>query len=101
MSKTENIIICPYCGAEYLPEEIFIPEDLFNQPRNILKDEHGKLEHFVRDDLSFEEEYTCDYCNHTFKVHCFLTFTTEKCLEHDFDFDHETEIYPNRISLEE
>ena len=57
-----NKVICPYCGAEYLPQEIFILSN-FNEHR-IIKDEYGKLlEEFEYDN---DESYRCDYCDRTF-----------------------------------
>ena len=57
-----NKVICPNCGAEYAPQEIF----LFNSFNNskIIKDEEGK----ILDNLDFDdnESYKCDYCNKTF-----------------------------------
>lgn len=55
-------IVCPNCGAEYAPQEIFIMTNFNNN--NIVKDEHGK----ILDDLIYDddESYKCDYCNTTF-----------------------------------
>ena len=32
MKEKLNIIICPNCGAEYLPAEIFLPDSFLGRP---------------------------------------------------------------------
>lgn len=39
-----TVIKCPHCGAEYLPSEIFMPEDILGgAPKNLIKDPLGKV----------------------------------------------------------
>lgn len=63
-------IVCPNCGAEYAPQEIFLM-GVFNNT-NIIKDEEGK----ILDDLSYDsnETYKCDYCNKTFHASMNIEF---------------------------
>lgn len=65
-----NKIVCPNCGAEYAPQEIFILT-LFNN-KHIVKDEGGK----ILDDLAIDDKevYKCDYCNNTFFVDMNIDF---------------------------
>lgn len=75
-----NLIKCPYCGEEYLPEEIFISEDFKNIVKNITK-EDGKIVFYLGDswaDNPIKETYECDSCAHSFKVYADLVFKTEK-----------------------
>ena len=64
----KDIITCPKCKAQYLLGEIFIPECVIGQPKNIKKDEKGKLEFYSGVHSDNVEYYKCDYCDNTFKV---------------------------------
>lgn len=98
MSK---LIICPFCGAHYLPDEVFYPEDFIGEHYDVSKDEEGHIEHCLGYDGKVEEEYTCDHCGHTFKVVAELSFVTEPSKNHDFGSDHVEEICSNRVVLSE
>ena len=39
----KNTIRCPHCGCEYLPAEIYLPNDFLGYPTNIIKDEKGEI----------------------------------------------------------
>lgn len=78
-------IICPYCGAEYLPSEIYVPSAFFGKPSLIIKDDDGKLSDIYNSDLmDLKEEYICDKCNHTFFVEANISFNTSK--EHEEEY---------------
>lgn len=66
-------IICPVCGREYLPEEIFVP----SKPSSIVRDNNGKIISYVGDSFSLEEQYCCDCCNTTFRVIGYTRFSTD------------------------
>ena len=74
MKKKADVIVCPCCGAEYLPAEIFIPESYIGKPKNIVKDEFGKIFTFDGESMNTYERYQCDYCGNTFKVFAKTTF---------------------------
>ena len=75
-----NKLVCPNCGAEYAPQEIFL-FNTFNVSK-IVKDENGK----ILDSLIFDdnESYRCDYCNKTFyaKMNIDFEVSTTKVEEH-------------------
>ena len=73
-----NYIKCPYCGCEYHPAEIFLPEYVIGRPTAVLKDDNGVIEKVVADTTSLEEYYQCDKCNNSFKVTLDFEFTSEK-----------------------
>lgn len=73
----KTTIRCPYCGYEYLPGEIYIPEDFVGQPKNIIKDEEGNVLGFDEADMNTEETFICDHCGKKFKVDASVTFKTE------------------------
>ena len=41
--KQLRVIKCPTCGYEYLPAEIYMPNDFLGKPNNLMRDEHGKI----------------------------------------------------------
>lgn len=63
-----QIVTCPYCGAQYLVSEIFMPEDLLDKAYVVHKDENGKIEFVSGEEAELVESYICDYCNKQFKV---------------------------------
>lgn len=73
----ETIITCPNCGAEYLPAEIYYPDDFFGRPMNIEKDFRGKIQFYKGKSLTTNESYTCDYCKRKIHVTADVVFNTE------------------------
>lgn len=87
-------IKCPHCGAEYLPSEIFIPSDFLPKVEDLVKDEEGHIIAGYEHAMNLHEEYTCDYCNHRFAIMAEVAFKTEVNLLHDYNFNHESNLYP-------
>lgn len=90
----KTTIRCPYCNTEYLPGEIYVPEDFVGQPTAIVKDENGDVLGFDGEDMNTVETYYCDKCGHQFKIDASITFRTEKIedvFEDDFDVDTDKE----------
>lgn len=86
----KTTIRCPECGTEYLPGEIYFPEDFLGKPKNIIKDENGDVLGFDGEDMNTVETYTCDHCGKTFTVDASITFRTnlvKDIFEDDDDFD--------------
>ena len=83
------VIRCPFCGAEYLPGEIYMPGSLIGQPDEIVRDGLGKI---IYEDYYTEtrepdmiERYICDQCNKPFVVEATITYKTrEEEAEKDF-----------------
>ena len=42
-TKKVEKIVCPQCGMEYLPAEIYLPNYLLGKPTRIVRDENGKI----------------------------------------------------------
>lgn len=82
--KRIDKIICPVCGTEYLPAEVYLPNELLGRPSDIERDITGKILSFCGKTLSPKETYTCDKCNSLFEVFAKVQFNTR--LSHNVDF---------------
>lgn len=94
-------IKCPKCGYEYLPAEIFFQEDILGKPKNIIRDAAGKILFYTGEEPSGEQEWTCYQCNAILKVNANLSVSAEENIEHNFDEDYKSPLYPNKLKLEE
>lgn len=79
------VIKCPYCGCEYLPAEIYVPNGLVGHPKYIEKDINGKILNSYGKMFDPIEYYTCDKCNTKFKVKADVKFMTY--IDHKTDFN--------------
>ena len=94
-------IVCPHCGREYMPAEIFMPEDLLGKPMEVIRNEAGHIEFYLGDSPDFIETYICDECNTEFKVEANLTFNVSVSNE-AFDEEYVSKFdAPKKIKLEE
>lgn len=73
MKTDKRLIVCPQCGAQYLPAEIFIPDSVFGHPKEIEKDCYGKIVYY-NGEMDTREKYKCDYCGHLMKLEVNLSF---------------------------
>ena len=94
-------IACPTCNYEYLPAEIYLPKAYFGKPFMIERDKDGKLVSYEGSSIDLFETYTCDKCNHTFRVIAKMGFTTEEDKLENFDEDYSSPLYKNTLFLEE
>ena len=70
---------CPYCGAQYLPAEIFMPEAFIGRPDDLVKDSFGKIvyeDYQEGKEPDMIEHYICDYCDKPFVVEVSITYKT-------------------------
>lgn len=96
--KKFDIIYCPNCGAEYLPAEIYLPNELLGKPSYITKDFEGKLIEFTGSSMNTREIYICDKCDTKFRVTARFNFKSEAIDKESFNKDHETKI-PKKFNL--
>lgn len=66
--KQLRIIKCPTCGYEYLPAEIFLPNEFLGKPKNIIKNSDGKIVGYEGIKMNDTETYKCDNCLSSFEV---------------------------------
>lgn len=100
-SLNVTTIKCPCCNAEYLPSEIFYPDEFLGTPKDIVKNANGGIEYFSGDSMNLEEEYVCDVCNTKFKVIADVMFNTSQDDLHSMDKEHTTTLFKNRVTLDE
>ena len=83
----EKIVIkCPHCGREYLPCEIYYPDEFLGSAKNIIRD--GKtIIYFDGENMNLKETYICDECGKTFEVEARINFESKK--EEKYNFDEE------------
>lgn len=84
----ESLIVCPHCGTEYLPEEIFTYSSFLGKPKNIVKDALGKIIYLEYEEdrkPDFTEHFICDSCNKSFVTEIKLISSTREELE-ELDF---------------
>ena len=97
--KKDSLITCPYCGREYLPAEIYVPNQFFGRPVDIDRDPAGKIEVYDGSPVDLEEEYCCEGCGKTFKVSAEIKFKTAMSDFEAFEETYTTPIQSARISL--
>ena len=98
MSK--NYIICPHCGAEYLPCELYLPNSFLGHPSEIQKDSDGKIINIFGKDMDLNEFYRCDYCNKKFTVSAKIKFIVDSNTK-DFDNQYKTKLTKPGLFLDE
>ena len=83
-----NVITCPCCGQEFLPAEIFYPDDLIGKPKEIYKTSSGKIDFYTGEDQCYNELYICDNCRNLLHVHADVKYTVN-VVKDDEEFDEE------------
>lgn len=102
MKKNNELkIVCPNCGYEYLPGEIFVPNAFFGTPYYVIRDENKKVTSHYGEPMDFTESYICDGCNKPLKIKANLSFSVEIDSENDFNEEYKTKIKKPTLKLEE
>lgn len=96
--KKEKTIKCPSCGCEYLPAEIFLPNEFLGRPKQIEK-EHmtGRVMDYMGTGMNLKETYICDRCDTPFKIVANVNFNTYK----ENEPKHKTVIKKEKLFLNE
>jgi hypothetical protein len=101
MKNKPAYIVCPKCKYEYLPAEVFYPDEILGHPENIIRDKQGKIEFFIGQPINLSEEFTCYNCNCQFTTEVEIQFNTKESSLAMFDDEHTTTVFTNRTSLKE
>lgn len=94
-----DVIVCPTCGCEYLPAEIYLPNSFFGKPTNIEKTREGKVETFEGMTMNPNESFICDHCGTHFNVKANITFKATVDAAKDFTTDYVSPLKEKKISL--
>lgn len=98
-------IKCPYCGAEFLPSEIYLRDYFLGKPvgtierdekNRLILDDNGKPIHYQGIHQDMNEEFNCDFCDKKFVVEAEIKYTIRGV---EFEEEYETPIYKDRITL--
>lgn len=99
--KEMQVITCPICGQQYLPSEIFFPEDLLGEPTEIMKSTSGKIDFFLGKEPDFDETYICDNCGTKLNIHANITYKIDAETD-KFEEEYVSKFTkPNKLILEE
>ena len=93
-------ITCPHCGAEYLPAEIYYPDEFLGKPTDIEK-LRGKIESYLGKNMNVEEVYICDNCLTKFKTVAKVTFKTTEIVKQDTTRAYVTPLFDDKLTLDE
>lgn len=100
--RKDIVIKCPSCDCEYLPGEIYIPNRLIGQPKEVERTVEGRIWMYDGIEPDMEETFICEKCGKPFKIKAKLSFDTEYNSKYDFSEEFSTPIYGNdRLHLEE
>ena len=97
--KLLRVIKCPMCGYEYLPAEIYLPNEFLGKPKNIMKDVNGKILGYEGTKMNDTETYKCDNCDSLFKVVSTTNFVSEPICQYSEEYV--TKISTNKLFLQE
>ena len=92
-------IKCSNCGAEYLPAEIFVPNEFFGKPQNIIRDENNQIISYNGNNMDLTDQYRCDYCGTTFKVSAKINFLTNSIINYEKEYS--SSLKKNTLFLQE
>lgn len=90
--QPRQVLKCPHCGAEFLPGEIFYPDNVIGYSMNIIRDPLNKIiyEEYKEGREPFaEEEFWCPFCDKPFIAEVELKFSTRP-QEEELDFSDTT-----------
>lgn len=89
-------IRCPYCGAEFLPSEIYLRDYFLGKATNVERDDKNKIVSYQGIEQDLEETFNCDFCDKKFKVKADITYAVKGV---EFEEEFVTTIYKDRINL--
>ena len=97
--KQLRVIKCPVCGYEYLPAEIFMPNEFLGKPKNIMKNVDGKIIGYEGIKMNDTETYKCDNCDSLFEVVSTTNFVSKSLTSKDSE--HVTKLTKNKLFFQE
>ena len=92
-------IICPICGREYLPAEIYLPNSFFGKPTEIERTKEGKIDTFNGLTMNLNETFTCENCGTTFGIKARVDFKTFVDESKDFSTEYVSPLHKKKLTL--
>lgn len=86
---------------EYLPAEIYMPNSLLGQPKQIFRFDDGTIDDFTGKDMDLYEQYTCDKCGTMFKVKAYIKFNSYIEESSNFSQEYKTQLHKAKLFLSE
>lgn len=99
--KKFEVIKCPFCGREYLPCEIYLPDYFLGKPKSIYRDGDDKIEGILGYGMNLKEEYICDSCNTPFRVTARVQFFVDELEDKNTTKDYKTPLKKTSLFLKE
>lgn len=93
-----KVIKCPYCGAEFLPSEIYLRDYFLGKANTVVRDDKNKIESYQGIEQDLEETFNCDFCDKKFKVNAYIEYKVKGI---EFEEEYVSNLYEDRISLGE
>lgn len=97
----KRFIYCPNCNAEYLPSEIFLPNEFLGKAHDVERDVNGKILYQENGEMGVEENYICDKCNKPFRIIAKVSFITAPDAKLDFDAEYSSSLKKNVLFMKE
>lgn len=93
LKKSNKLIECPHCGAQFLQGEIYMPGALIGKPVEMVRDSLGRIIYVDYDHEgnmpNMAEHFTCEYCDKPFIIEATITYkTTTEAPERDFSTEY-------------
>ena len=95
-----QFITFPECGAQYLPCEIYYPDEFLGKSYQIDKVD-GQIEAIGGTSMNLTETYTCDKCNTKFETTAKISFKTAVVDKYDFSKSYVTPLFEEKLTLDE
>lgn len=94
-------ISCPHCGRQYLPAEIYYPNEFFGRPHDIDRLNGLKIESYLGQSMKLDEDYECDNCLRKFRVTAKIQFKVDALSKYDMSKAYVTNLFDDKITLDE
>lgn len=94
-------IECPHCGRQYLPAEIYYPDEFFGNPHDVDRYQNLKIESYMGKSMKLDEDYECDNCLKKFRVTAKISFKVDALSKYDMSKAYVTKLFDDKITLSE
>lgn len=87
MNKELPVLQCPICGRQYMPAEIFMPDEFFGHQKEVIRKPSGEIDFYIGTDPELQERYICDGCGTELMISAQLSYDvvpTNELFEEEF-----------------